>query len=194
MNDNSLEWRLARLWKERIRGTTPKIEQDQKKARETDPLHLLLHILLEELIFFFLYPFRLVHGPGWPIIPCWPLTQTGISSESAASSNLTITPSSCGATYTVSQTVHKGPGICILAFSPPTFWFLCSWNSCTQIPKLLLHNVLLFFVQMSHLFNVAHNLRMLVQKERSLDILKVRETLNWDNGNEIWGGQEKQQY
>lgn len=27
--------------------------------------------------------------------------------------------------------------------------------------------------QMSHLFNVAHTLRMLVQKERSLDILKV---------------------
>lgn len=26
---------------------------------------------------------------------------------------------------------------------------------------------------MSHLFNVAHTLRMLVQKERSLDILKV---------------------
>lgn len=26
---------------------------------------------------------------------------------------------------------------------------------------------------MSHLFNVAHNLRLLVQKERSLDILKV---------------------
>lgn len=29
-------------------------------------------------------------------------------------------------------------------------------------------------LQMSHLFNVAHTLRMLVQKERSLDILKVR--------------------
>ena len=28
--------------------------------------------------------------------------------------------------------------------------------------------------QMSHLFNVAHTLRMMVQKERSLDILKVR--------------------
>lgn len=28
-------------------------------------------------------------------------------------------------------------------------------------------------LQMSHLFNVAHTLRMLVQKERSLDILKV---------------------
>lgn len=27
---------------------------------------------------------------------------------------------------------------------------------------------------MSHLFNVAHTLRMMVQKERSLDILKVR--------------------
>lgn len=27
---------------------------------------------------------------------------------------------------------------------------------------------------MSHLFNVAHMLRMMVQKERSLDILKVR--------------------
>lgn len=27
--------------------------------------------------------------------------------------------------------------------------------------------------QLSHLFNVAHTLRMLVQKERSLDILKV---------------------
>lgn len=27
--------------------------------------------------------------------------------------------------------------------------------------------------QMSHLFNVAHTLRLLVQKERSLDILKV---------------------
>lgn len=26
---------------------------------------------------------------------------------------------------------------------------------------------------MSHLFNVAHTLRMMVQKERSLDILKV---------------------
>lgn len=28
--------------------------------------------------------------------------------------------------------------------------------------------------QLSHLFNVAHTLRLLVQKERSLDILKVR--------------------
>lgn len=28
--------------------------------------------------------------------------------------------------------------------------------------------------QMSHLFNVAHTLRMMVQKERSLDILKGR--------------------
>lgn len=28
---------------------------------------------------------------------------------------------------------------------------------------------------MSHLFNVAHTLRMMVQKERSLDILKVGE-------------------
>lgn len=27
--------------------------------------------------------------------------------------------------------------------------------------------------QLSHLFNIAHTLRMLVQKERSLDILKV---------------------
>lgn len=33
--------------------------------------------------------------------------------------------------------------------------------------------------QMSHLFNVAHTLRMLVQKERSLDILKV---------SQVWGG------
>lgn len=32
--------------------------------------------------------------------------------------------------------------------------------------------------QMSHLFNVAHTLRMLVQKERSLDILKV----SWGQG------------
>lgn len=31
--------------------------------------------------------------------------------------------------------------------------------------------------QMSHLFNIAHNLRMLVQKERSIDILKVRKDL-----------------
>jgi len=28
-------------------------------------------------------------------------------------------------------------------------------------------------LQMSHLFNVAHTLRMLVQKERNLDLLKV---------------------
>lgn len=32
--------------------------------------------------------------------------------------------------------------------------------------------------QMSHLFNVAHTLRMLVQKERSLDILKVSKGAN----------------
>lgn len=30
---------------------------------------------------------------------------------------------------------------------------------------------------MSHLFNVAHTLRLLVQKERSLDILKVPQPL-----------------
>lgn len=30
-----------------------------------------------------------------------------------------------------------------------------------------------FLFQLSHLFNVAHTLRLLVQKERSLDILKV---------------------
>lgn len=28
-------------------------------------------------------------------------------------------------------------------------------------------------LQLSHLFNIAHTLRMLVQKEKSLDILKV---------------------
>lgn len=33
--------------------------------------------------------------------------------------------------------------------------------------------VSLFSRQLSHLFNVAHTLRLLVQKERSLDILKV---------------------
>lgn len=35
--------------------------------------------------------------------------------------------------------------------------------------------IFIFFYafQMSHLFNVAHTLRLLVQKERSLDILKV---------------------
>lgn len=36
-------------------------------------------------------------------------------------------------------------------------------------------NVMLFCLgfQMSHLFNVAHTLRLMVQKERPLDILKV---------------------
>lgn len=36
--------------------------------------------------------------------------------------------------------------------------------------------------QMSHLFNVAHTLRMMVQKERSLDILKVRRAVYLDSG------------
>ena len=35
------------------------------------------------------------------------------------------------------------------------------------------------FFQISHLFNVAHNLRLLVQKERSLDIMKVGVCGGW---------------
>lgn len=39
----------------------------------------------------------------------------------------------------------------------------------------------IFSFQMSHLFNVAHNLRLLVQKERSLDILKVGDVWKMSN-------------
>lgn len=53
-------------------------------------------------------------------------------------------------------------------------------------PLLYPLSVPFFLLQMSHLFNIAHNLRMLVQKERSIDILKVRKEPG--SGGRLWGG------
>lgn len=56
------------------------------------------------------------------------------------------------------EQVERTDGIKMLGISEFIYILLC---------------FLFFLFQLSHLFNVAHTLRLLVQKERSLDILKV---------------------
>lgn len=90
-----------------------------------------------------------------------------------------------GPAHPVRQAVQQGPGdsfthhgspgrpripclIAAIGYTHP--------SSFENAPSLLHTSFMkpsLLIFQMSHLFNVAHTLRLMVQKERSLDILKV---------------------
>ena len=91
----------------------------------------------------------------------------------AAPPDLTPAALTSGPTYPVRPAVHQGSGAwgreegATQSCEDLESWGQEPWR---PHPFQLTRDL----SQMSHLFNVAHTLRMMVQKERSLDILKVR--------------------
>lgn len=106
-------------------------------------------------------------GAGQPLLPTGPCPTPGLPSARHPLPDLPTAAPPCRAARPLCPAVLQGAGACLGGCGGCG----CCGASCAPAEPWCLPCHL--SPQLSHLFNVAHTLRMLVQKERSLDILKV---------------------
>lgn len=129
--------------------------------------------------------------PGQLLLPAGAAAQTDVTPERTPPADLPAAAPARWAARPLRQAVHQGAGTVqrgVAGVSPlgaeGLGQGLGGRSACGPRLKAV-------SFQMSHLFNVAHSLRMLLQKERSLDILKVSWGRLGTAGGGIWAGLEK---